>query len=174
MKEIRKATETDIDGIVKIYDALHDLEESGKGVTGWERGVYPTRKTAVTAVALSDMFVYEENGDILASGRINREQVDVYSGVPWIFSASDDEVMVLHTLAVHPRAKGRGIGTAFVAFYEKFARESGCTVLRIDTNERNIPARTLYKKLGYREAATVPCVFNGISGVGLVCIEKKL
>ena len=65
-------------------------------------------------------------------------------------------------------------GRAFVAFYEDYARKNGCICLRIDTNEKNENARRLYAKLGYREAGIVPCVFNGIPGVNLVCLEKKL
>ena len=36
--------------------------------------------------------------------------------------------------------------------------------------------RTLkfYQKLGYTEIGIVPCVFNGIDGVQLVLLEKKL
>ena len=65
-------------------------------------------------------------------------------------------------------------GTAFVAYYESYAKNNGCPVLRMDTNEKNAAARRLYARLGYREAGIVPCVFNGIKGVGLVCLEKKL
>lgn len=169
---IRKATVSDLDGIEKIYEALHELEERGEGCTGWKRGVYPTRDTARASIEIGDMYVFEENGEILASGRINTEQVDVYSKVDWQIKAEADKVTVLHTLAVHPGAKGRGIGTAFVRFYEEYALSTDRPILRIDTNERNKPARALYKKLGYREAAIVPCNFNGISGVGLVCMEK--
>ena len=32
----------------------------------------------------------------------------------------------------------------------------------------------LYKKLGYKEVSIVPCVFNGIPDVNLVCLEKHL
>lgn len=39
---------------------------------------------------------------------------------------------------------------------------------------RTPPPGRLYARLGYREAGIVPCVFNGIKGVGLVCLEKKL
>ena len=35
-------------------------------------------------------------------------------------------------------------------------------------------ARRLYKHLGFREAGIVPCVFNGLAGVDLVMLEKKL
>lgn len=36
--------------------------------------------------------------------------------------AREDEVMVLHTLVVDPHCGGRDYGTAFVAFYEEYAR----------------------------------------------------
>lgn len=170
----RKATANDIDAIAAIYGEIHTEEETGRTTTGWQRAIYPTRKTAEDSVALGDMFVAEQDGTVVAAARINREQVDVYAHVPWEHAAPDDEVMVLHTLVVSPTVKGRGLGSAFVAFYEQYARENGCAVLRMDTNERNLAARALYKKLGYREAGVMPCVFNGIPGVGLVCLEKKL
>ena len=170
----RKATEADVDRIAEIYGEIHTEEEAGRTTTGWQRAVYPTRKTAETAVALGDMFVEEDTGVLVACGRINQEQVDVYAQVPWAHKADDSQVMVLHTLVVSPTAKGRGHGSRFVDFYERYALENGCPILRIDTNERNTAARALYKKLGYREAAVIPCVFNGIPGVGLVCLEKKL
>lgn len=170
----RKATLNDVDAIAAIYAEIHTEEEAGRTTTGWQRAIYPTRKTAEDSVALGDMFVAEQDGSVVAAARINREQVDVYADVPWTYQASDDEVMVLHTLVVSPTVKGRGVGSAFVAFYEQYARENGCPVLRMDTNERNLAARALYKKLGYREAGIMPCVFNGIPGVGLVCLEKKL
>lgn len=44
----------------------------------------------------------------------------------------------------------------------------------MDTNARNAAARRLYAGLGYWEAGIVPCVFNGIPDVQLVCLEKYL
>lgn len=170
----RKATAADIDAIAALYERIHTEEEAGRCSTGWLRGVYPTGQTARTAVALGDMFVDEREGAILACGRINREQVDVYAHVPWRCEAAPEQVMVLHTLVVEPAAKGKGLGSAFVAFYEEYAMKNDCPCLRIDTNERNLRARALYKRLGYREAAVMPCQFNGIPGVGLVCLEKWL
>ena len=82
--------------------------------------------------------------------------------------------MVLHTLSVDPAAAGKGIGTGFVGFYERYALEQGCRFLRIDTNAVNTRARRLYRRMGYTEADILPCCFNGIDGVNLVCIEKKL
>ena len=82
--------------------------------------------------------------------------------------------MVLHTLVVDPEMGGLGLGSRFVAFYEDYARAQGCAVLRMDTNARNLRARRMYAQLGYREAGIVPCTFNGIPSVQLVCLEKRL
>ncbi|MBR2471294.1 MAG: hypothetical protein IKB55_01285, partial [Clostridia bacterium] len=59
-------------------------------------------------------------------------------------------------------------------FYEQYALSQGCPYLRMDTNEKNIRARAMYKKLGFEEIGIVPCDFNGIPGIGLVLFEKKL
>lgn len=170
---IRKATVKDIQAISEIYEHIHNEESYGRMTTGWIRNIYPVRQTACDAVCRGDMYVYEEDM-ILASAIINKEQVDVYSDGEWIYEAAAEEIMVIHTLTVEPKASGRGIGKAFVKFYENLASEENCRVLRLDTNEKNKNARALYNKSGYKEAGTVPCIFNGIPDVNLVLFEKKL
>ena len=98
----------------------------------------------------------------------------LFSQCTWRLDAPPELVLVLHTLVVDPTVKGKGYGTAFVAFYEQLARETDRPYLRIDTNARNTPARALYKKLGYTEAGIVAGTFNGIPNVQLVCLEKKV
>lgn len=171
---IRKATLSDIDSVAEIYKNIHMQEKLGKMHTGWLVDIYPLKSTAEAALARGDLFVYENDGKILASAVINQLQVDVYADCDWLYRADDSEVMVLHTLAVEPSAVHGGIGTEFVNFYEKYAEDNGCTVLRMDTNAKNEIARKFYKKLGYREADIVPCVFNGIPDVRLVLLEKTL
>ena len=171
---IRKALESDISAVAAIYDKLHTEEEAGRATIGWIRGVYPTEDTARQALSRGDLFVQEDGGAIVGAAIINQTQVDAYYGGPWQYAAEDNEVMVLHTLVIDPDAAGRGFGKQFVAFYEDYAIQNGCKVLRMDTNSRNLRARAMYGRLGYREAGIVPCVFNGIAGVGLVLLEKML
>ena len=171
---IRKATLDDLDAISAIYDAIHDREEAGLAVIGWNRAIYPTRASGEASIRAGDMYVLEEDGRILAAAKINQKQEESYEQGTWTHEAADSEVLVLHTLVVHPEAAGRGIGKRFVAFYEECAARMACPYLRMDTNARNANARALYRKLGYREADIVPCVFNGIEGVQLVLLEKKL
>lgn len=174
MAIIRPAAAHDLARIEEIYDAIHTAEEAGNVSIGWVRGVYPTRATAQAALDAGELFVLESDGTVYAAGRINREQVPVYAEVPWAHDAAPEQVLVLHTLVVDPTIAGHGYGTQFVRFYARRARALGCTVLRIDTNAKNAAARRLYARLGFREAAIVPCTFNGIAGVELVCLEKRL
>ena len=172
--QIRKAGIEDIDKIEKIYDRIHDEEEAGRTVIGWIRNVYPIRKTAEDSLNRDDLFVMEEDGEILATAIINKIQVPDYAYAEWRNEADDDEIMVLHTLIVDPLQKGKGYGKAFVSFYEDYALKNGCHELRMDTNAKNERARAMYKKLGYEEVGIVSCVFNGIPDVQLVCLEKNL
>ena len=174
MAIIRPAAAHDLARIEEIYDAIHTAEEAGNVSIGWVRGVYPTRATAQAALDAGELFVLESDGTVYAAGRINREQVPVYAEVPWAHDAAPEQVLVLHTLVSDPLVAGHGCGTEFVAFYEQYAREHGCTWLRIDTNARNVSARRLYARLGYREVDIVPGKFNGIPDVQLVCMEKRV
>lgn len=172
---LRKAEARDLDAIESIYNKiLSKEEESGKVTTGWERGIYPRRETAEAALKKEEIFVIEDERELVGAGIINKEQVDVYAKAKWKFAAKDSEVMVLHTLVINPDKSGRGYGKRFVDFYEDYAREKGCKYLRMDTNVKNKPARSLYKKLGYEEIDCLPCLFNGLEGVNLILFEKKL
>lgn len=171
---IRKATESDIPAVAEIYAHILANEDPAKPATGWLKGIYPVEATARAALGRDDLFVCIEDDKVVASAIINRTQVDVYADCKWSLECEDDEVMVLHTLTVEPACAGRGIGRKFVAFYEDYAREHNCKALRMDTNAVNVTARGLYSKLGYTEVGIVPCVFNGIPNVMLVCMEKLL
>ena len=175
MSTIRKGTQQDIDAIEGIYDRILTREETGLVTIGWVRGIYPTRATAQAALDAGELFVLECDGAVAAAARIDQVQVPEYANAKWQYpQAPAEQVMVLHTLVVDPLQGGRGLGTAFVRFYEEYAREHGCPYLRMDTNEKNRNARALYARLGYRETGIVDCRFNGIAGVRLVCLEKTL
>lgn len=171
---IRKALSSDVPSVDGIYEAIHTAEEAGLSTVGWVRGVYPTGQTARSALERGDLFVMEDGGKTVGAAIINQAQCDGYETGAWRHAAKDSEVMVLHTLVIDPAAAGRGYGKAFVGFYEDYARQNGCACLRMDTNARNLRARAMYGRLGYEEIGVIPTCFNGIAGVNLVLLEKKL
>ena len=171
---IRLAKQHDLDAIERIYDAIHTNEENGLTTIGWIRGVYPTRSTAETAICAGEMYVMEEDGFVVACGKINHFQDECYQEGSWQYPAPPARVLVLHTLVVDPTKAHKGCGTEFLRYYEACAAQLGCAALRLDTNARNTAARAFYEKHGYKEVGIVPCEFNGIAGVNLVLLEKPL
>ena len=182
MKEkIRMGTMEDTAQILAIYDRILTMEEQKMTSIGWKRGIYPTERTIQEALREHELFVMEglseETGSsrVVGAARINHIQVPEYAQAHWEYpDIPDEEVLVLHTLVIDPVCSGKGYGTAFVEFYENYAKTMGCRSLRMDTNEKNIPARRLYHRLGFSERGIIPCVFQGIEGVWLVCLEKKI
>ena len=172
--QIRKATKDDLNAIEAIYDQIHASAERGETYTGWIRSIYPIRSTAEAALKRDDLFLELQDGEPVGTAILNQKQVDVYEKGNWQYKVPDSEVMVLHTLVIDPRIKGRGLGKAFVKFYEEYALQHGCHYLRIDTNEKNANARAFYQKQGFQEIGIVPCDFNGIPDIHLVLIEKKI
>lgn len=170
----RKAEEKDIADIEKIYDEIISKEESEGIMTGWKRGIYPTRATAENALKKDELYVCEKDGKVLGTGIFNHNQVDEYKFGSWKIPAEDSEILVLHTLVISPKASGKGLGKKFIDFYNRLAKERNCKSLRIDTNENNTAARQFYTKLGFSEVGIVPCNFNGLNDINLVLLEREV
>ncbi len=173
-RRIRPARPEDVAAVAAIYDKLTAREAAGLGCTGWKSGIYPTRETAERALADGELYVMESDGKIVASARLNGVQDPAYARCVWQYDAPPEQVFVLHTLTVDPDCAGGGIGREFLQFYEAMAASLGKPYLRMDTNVHNLPARTFYGRHGYREAGVVPCEFNGLADIDLVCLEKRL
>lgn len=171
---IRPADERDLDAVSRIYDKIHSEEEAGRLSTGWIRDIYPVRQTAAAACDRGDLFVLENQDQILGSAIINQDQHPSYAQGKWQIKADPGQVMVLHTLAIDPAVTGRGLGREFINFYASHAKNNYCACLRMDTNARNLKARAIYARYGFTEAGVVRIDFNGINGVDLLLLERRV
>lgn len=172
--DIRKARPADLDGVAAIYDAVLDDQERHTNFTNWQRGSYPTRATAEGALDAGTLYVLEDGGRLAGCAVFNHEQLPEYAAVPWAFPGEGDRVLVIHTLCIHPDAAGHGYASKMVDFAEQLGRTLGCTALRLDTYEGNLPARQMYTKLGYRLAGEAEFFFQGYIRETLVLFEKAL
>jgi len=172
---IRLATEADLPAVARIYEEVLTQEDRRPAsYTNWQRGKYPTVHTARSALEQGELFVAEEEGDLYAAVVLNSVQLPEYSLIPWSFPAAPQQVGVIHTLVISPRWSGRGKARALVAFCEEECRRQGRTVMRLDTYEGNLPAVSMYPKLGYRQAGATEFFFQGFIHEVLVCFEKRL
>ncbi|WP_243158065.1 GNAT family N-acetyltransferase [Aminipila terrae] len=147
---IRKAVPEDVVIIEQIYNEILEKEEKTISYTNWQKGLYPTIKTAQNALEAGTLFVGEEEDKTLYGCVVlNHIQPKEYKNISWnIDHVNENEVLVIHTLCIRPLNAGQGRGNEFVAFAEKHGNEIGCKVIRLDTYEKNTPAARLYGKLG--------------------------
>lgn len=162
---IRKATIQDLNPIESSYLEHFTHEQNHKAYTVFKEGVYPTKNDAKKALNENALYVYEDNGEVLASMIFNSIQPEEYSKITWPSDQSNpvssDQLRVIHLLMVRPSAAGKGIGAAMVKEALHIAKKENCRVVRLDTGSQNIPASSLYQKIGFQLAAVQPMKVGG-------------
>ena len=172
---IRPARDADLDPIARIYEEVLDQEDARPvSYTNWQRGRYPTRDTARQALEEGTLWVLEEEGAVCGCVNLNGVQLPEYSQLPWSIPAAPEEVGVIHTLVIRPSLSGRGLARRLVDFCEEELRRQGKRTVRLDTYEGNLPANTMYPRLGYRFAGSGDFLFQDFLPEVLNCYEKAL
>jgi N-alpha-acetyltransferase 60 len=171
---IRKAHVTDIAAIADTYTALLTYEQHNGGHSNWKLGVYPTIAVPQAKVPTGTIYVLEEDGEVCASMVLNHDQALEYAQIDWQYPGEGDQVLVIHTLCIPPQKSGRGYGRQMVECAKRFAEETGCTTVRIDTYIHNEPAKRLYLKNGFRIAGCGHALLQGLIEEELVYLECKV
>lgn len=161
-KMIRRAVSSDLDSIEQAYREHFSHEKKYGAYTVFQEGVYPTLLDAVKALQNDALYVYEEDGVVMGSMILDGTQPDEYREIVWPSKEPDEKVKVIHLLLVRPCAAGKGIGCALVNHALEVAKQLACKVVRLDTGEQNIPAVSLYKRMGFQLAATAPMKVGGV------------
>ncbi len=152
---IRKAVETDIDCIGKLYEDICDHLEKHNNYSGWKKGIYPVRADAEKGLMENALYAAWAGEKIAGTVILNHEPEEGYKNGKWLTEDDYRYIYVIHTLAVHPEFLKCGIGTKLLMFAEQKARKEGCVSIRLDVVKGNIPAEQLYQKCGYQLMGTV-------------------
>ena len=173
---VRKALLSDLPQIEESYNEHFRHEEEHGAFTLFRKGVYPTRADAEKAARAGTLYVYEAEGGVIGGSVVaDHCQPEGYRGIPWAGRWPEEQVLVLHLLLVRPSMAGRGIATALVEFALELAEQKGCKAVRLDTGAQNLPALSLYRKLGFSAAASAPGkVGSRIGNREQVYLEKRL
>jgi GNAT superfamily N-acetyltransferase len=112
----------------KDYDAI-----KGEGPTRW------AKRFDVTSWGLIAAHDGEERlgGAVLAFGSRDIGMLE-----------DRDDVAVLWDMRVRPERRGCGVGAALFRAAEAWARSRGCSVLKVETQNVNVPACRFYARMG--------------------------
>lgn len=112
--------------------------------------MYPTRNEAETGVNSGTLYVAKRDDVIAGTIILNHRPEPAYADADWSFESDYSDVLVVHTLAVHPNYHGEGVGQTLMEFAVDQAICLGMRAIRLDTYAYNLPAVRLYEKNGFR------------------------
>ena len=95
------------------------------------------------------MYLFMDGQNVAGMTGLTMYQGEEYHGVIWSQRLKDDEVASLHILAVAPEYQGKGVSKRMMEAIISLAMEKGKKAIRLDTLASNIPARHMYKKVGF-------------------------
>lgn len=157
---IQHGTTKDVDELENLFNDLIDNLNANTNYPGWVKGIYPTRETAIHGIEQNNLFVLKVDGKIAGTITLNHEPEAVYENAKWLIDAKDNEVIVIHTFAVHPDFKNQGIAYKLMEFAKEYSMEHKMKSIRLDVTIQNKPAISLYEKCGYRYIDTVDLGLN--------------
>jgi len=164
-KNIRLGQTEDIPALLQLFVRCTDAMLEA-GIEQWDY-TYPNLESATSDIADGTCHVIIEDGRCLAAITLNEQQDEQYKQIKWAIPA--ERVLVIHRLAVHPDAQGRGLGKLATLYADQFAKENGYDVIRLDAYVHNPISNHIYRKLGYKLAEGL-CHFH--EGKPFYCYEK--
>ena len=129
------ATQNDFDAIIAFYDDVTERTSEMATYARWSKGKHPT--------------IYRNNGKIVGAMAVTMYQSEDYHAIDWSQQVADDEVAVIHILAVSPDYQGKGIGSEMIREAIRIALSKGMQAIRLDALASNTPAHKLYERLGF-------------------------
>lgn len=139
----------DLEAVSMIYDRIHEDLAKTVNYPKWPYHVYPSYQSAYEAISQKELYVYRIDHQIVGSVILNHKQNSGYEQAQWLVDANEDEVLVVHTLAVDPCQKGQGYAGHILKQIQLLALKLNCLAIRLDLTQNNIPARNLYQKHGF-------------------------
>lgn len=172
--QIKKALETDLDCIGKLYEDLCDYLETHTNYPGWKKGIYPARRDAEKGLLENSLYIARLGEKAAGTIILKHEPEEGYENGKWLTENDYKHIYVVYTLAVHPDFLNSGVGTELLMFAECVAGKERCVSLRLDVVKGNIPAEKLYQKCGYQLIGTVSLGYEAYGLLWYHLYEKVL
>ena len=146
---IESATRKDLDAIIAFYDDVTERTPNIAIYARWQKGKHPTVEGIKAYVDEGSMYLYKEHETIVGAMALTMYQGVDYHAIEWSQMVPDDEVAVIHILAVSPDKQGAGIGSAMICEAICLAQSKGMKSIRLDALASNTPAHRIYERLGF-------------------------
>ena len=150
---VRRSQINDVDSIMEIIEYARQYFKA-EGIPQWQ-GPYPDRETILDDIEKGQSYVCVSDGRVLGVSAIilgvEVDYINIYEG-EW---KNDRDYVCMHRVAVHPEAKGCGVGAALVREASSIAISHGVFDLKCDTHEINSNMRRMLEKNGFEYCGVI-------------------
>lgn len=146
---LQRATLDDYASIIAFYDDVIERTPDVTKYARWQKGKHPTDDGIRAYIEEGSMYLYKERGLIVGAMAVTMYQGADYHAIEWSKQVADNEVAVIHILAVRPDGQGAGIGSRMVLEAIGLAKAKGMKAIRLDALASNTPAHKVYERLGF-------------------------
>ena len=143
------ATQNDFDAIITFYDDVTERTPEMSTYARWQKGKHPTEEGINAYINEGSMYLHRDNGKIVGAMAVTMYQGEDYHAIDWSQQVADDEVAVIHILAISPDAQGKGVGSEMIREAIRLAQNNGMQAIRLDALASNTPAHKIYERLGF-------------------------
>jgi ribosomal protein S18 acetylase RimI-like enzyme len=149
--KIRPALIKDLAEIKKLTEACAVAMQE-KNIFQWNE-YYPSREKLKADISKKELYVLEENAEIIGIIVLSDFMDEEYIPVEWLTRTGKN--LYIHRLATHPSVWGMGYGQKLMDFAENFARKNGFESVRLDTFSQNKRNHRFYESRGYKRLGDI-------------------
>jgi ribosomal protein S18 acetylase RimI-like enzyme len=146
---LQRATVTDFESVLAFYEDVIERTPHIDIYARWSKGKHPTAAGIHAFIEEGSLYLFRVDDVIRGAIVITMYQGEDYHAIKWAQDVADDEVAVIHMLAVSPDLQGQGIGAEMVKAAVRLAQEKGKKAIRLDALASNTPGHRLYERLGF-------------------------
>ena len=146
---LEKATIADYKAVLAFYDDVTERTPDMAAHARWQKGKHPTADCIKAYIEEGSLYLYRAQVGIVGAMAVTMHQGEDYHAIEWARLVADDEVAVIHILAVRADRQGEGLGTEMIRQAVSLAKRGGMKAVRLDALATNTPAHRVYERLGF-------------------------
>ena len=147
--KLQQAAITDYESVLSFYDDVVDRTPGIERYARWQKGKHPTAEGIKAYIQEGGLYLYKEQDAIMGAMALTLYQEEDYHAIGWARCVADNEVAVIHILAVSPDKQGSGIGSEMIREAILLAKSKDMKAIRLDALATNTPAHKIYERLGF-------------------------
>lgn len=168
------AQPTVFDEIWQFYADVCEGSKYDRYGPSWTLGVYPSEEDIRNHLNAQEFYLVREEGRLLAAMVLVAHEDPEYEGFAWPSGAAGEQVAVIHLLAVHPAARGQGLGAWLVQEAVRLARAEQKAALHLDVVPGNLAASRIYLQQGFSFVGHHQVFYEDLGKVALEMYELVL